>query len=329
MSAHSMIRPLLALLLTVACGGALRAEDAPAVDTKPRAAEIAKLASKNLLLGIGRAGDALVAVGDRGNILLSADGEKWEQVASPVNVTLTAVAFADAKTGWAVGHDATILKTADGGRTWTVQRFKPELGQPLLNLLALDAQRVFAIGAYGMFLKTDDGGATWADVPSPPLLEDGLHLNGMVRLGSGELFIAGETGLVAVSADGVTWERLAAPYEGSLFGVLPRGDKGALVFGLRGNVLMTDDVRSGSWTPVDIGSVQSMFGGAVLADGRVVLVGSDGEIVFITPAGAVSRAVLEDGVAGPGSGSLSGVLAWKDGLRIVGESGVAAAPLSK
>jgi photosystem II stability/assembly factor-like uncharacterized protein len=304
---------------------AVPAEEAPveaSPPVKPRAAEIARLASHTLLLGVACAGDTLVAVGDRGNILLSSDGQSWKQVEVPVNVTLTAVAFADAKNGWAVGHDATILHTTDGGKTWTLQRFMPEKGEPLLNVFAIDAQHAYGVGAYGMFLQTSDGGATWTEVEATPIREDGLHLNALIRLGDGNLFIAGETGLIGVSADGVTWERMPAPYEGSLFGALPHGEKGALVFGLRGNVLVTDDVRAGTWKPVDIGTVQSMFGGAMLPDGRAVLVGSDGEIVYVRPDGSAHRAP-------PASGSLSGVVAVAGHLQMVGEDGVARAPLGQ
>ncbi len=295
---------------------AAEAPAAPPVPEKPRPAERAHLASRNLLLGVAQAGSTLVAVGDRGNILLSGNGRDWKQVAVPVNATLTAVAFADADHGWAVGHDATILHTADGGKTWVLQQFKPEKGDPLLNVLAVDVQTAYGLGAYGMFVRTTDGGATWTDVEATPIREDGLHLNAMIRLGDGSLFIAGETGLVGVSTDGVTWERLPAPYEGSLFGALPRGEKGAMVFGLRGNVLITDDVRAGAWKPVDIGTVQSMFGGAMLADGRAVLVGSDGEIVYVRPDGSAHRAP-------PSAGSLSGVVVVDGQLQMVGEDGVA------
>jgi photosystem II stability/assembly factor-like uncharacterized protein len=306
---------LLPALLLASCGLAL-AQDAPnAKDLKPRPAEIAPRAAKSLLLAITRAGDRFVAVGDRGTILLSADGGTWEQVASPVHATLTTVSFADAQRGWAAGHDSAILHTADGGKTWTLQNFEPELSKPVLALLALDAQRAFALGAYGLLLQTTDGGASWSEVDAPTILEDGRHLNAMIRLGNGELFIAGETGLLGVSADGAAWKRLTLPYEGSLFGALPRGDKGALVFGLRGNVLYSDDVRAGKWTKVDTQTVQSMFGGTTLPNGTAALVGADGQYLLIDASGSVSKAHSP-------YGTLSGVLPRNGDLLVVGENGV-------
>src|SRR3546814_15031225 len=83
--------------------------------------------------------------------------------------------------------------------------------------------------------------------------------------------IAGEQGLIAISTDGgVTWTKQASPYEGSYFGVLPHGDKGALIYGLRGNVYVSDDARSGKWTKLETGTVASMFGGAARSDERRV-----------------------------------------------------------
>ena len=309
-------------LLLAVCGLAF-AQDTPtpnANDLKPRPAEIAPRALKNLLLAITRAGERYVAVGDRGTIAVSADGDKWEQIPSPVHATLTAVSFADAKNGWAAGHDAAILHTTDGGKSWSLQNFQPELSKPVLALHALDAQRAFALGAYGLFLATSDAGATWTHVEAPELLEDGRHLNSMIRLGNGNLFIAGETGLLAVSPDGAAWKRLTLPYEGSLFGALPRGERGAMVFGLRGNVLVTDDVHAGKWTRIETQTVQSMFGGAYLPSGEAALVGADGEILLIYPAGAVRKARAPHDARS--LGTLSGVLARDGELLVVGELGV-------
>jgi photosystem II stability/assembly factor-like uncharacterized protein len=307
------------------------AQDTPpanARDLKPRPAEIAPLAAQSLLLAIARAGDRLVAVGDRGVIVVSGDGRNWEQVAAPVHALLTAVSFADAQHGWAAGHDAAILHTTDGGRSWQLQNFQPQLNKPVLSVLALDAQRAWAVGAYGLFLTTADGGASWTQLEAPALLEEGLHLNALIRLNSGAYFIAGETGLLAVSSDGAAWTRLKLPYEGSLFGALPRGEQGAMVFGLRGNVFVSDDVRSNRWTRVDTQTFQSMFAGAYLPGGEAALVGADGEILLIATNGAVRKARGPADERSAGSGTLAGVVPADNGLLAVGELGVSRLAMS-
>ncbi|MDO8863322.1 YCF48-related protein [Haliea sp. E1-2-M8] len=74
------------------------------------------------LLDIARAGDRLVAVGERGVIILSDDdGASWRQAPVPVSVALTALHFPQPELGWAVGHGGTILHSNDGGESWSLQ----------------------------------------------------------------------------------------------------------------------------------------------------------------------------------------------------------------
>ncbi len=292
------------------------AADVPAVPAKPRPAEIMPLASQGLLLDIVNTGERLIAVGDHGNIVASIDGAKWAQAEVPVRAPLTAVSFIDAKNGWAVGHDAVILHTTDGGRTWALQNFQPELEKPFLDVLFLDNQHGFAVGAYGMFKESLDGGQSWTDLKNS-ISEGELHLNAIIRLGNGDLFIAGEQGTLGVSSDqGKTWTKLTSPYESSMFGALPIGAKGAIMYGLRGNIFVSTDVRTAKWTKVETQNVSTMFGGTALPDGRLALVGLNG-VIWITDAngGGVQR------VRGTVGTTQSAVIGFKGGLLMVGESG--------
>ncbi|HUR42150.1 MAG TPA: YCF48-related protein [Verrucomicrobiae bacterium] len=302
-------------------GAAAEAPEAPAAPVKPRPAEIMPLTPKNLLLDIVRAGDGFVAVGDRGGIITSPDGKNWTQAPVPVRAALTSVAFADAQHGWAVGHDAAIVATTDGGKSWTLQNFAPQLEKPLLDVLFIDASTGFTVGAYGLFLKTTDGGASWAEVEAPSIRAEEVHFNALVKLGDGSLFVAGESGMLAVSSDqGQTWTKLTSPYESSLFGALPVGDKGALIYGLRGNVYIAQDVRANKWTKLETQSVASMFGGATLADGRLAMVGLNGVVLLATADGKVTTKQTPTGTP------LSAAVAMDGGLLAVGESGVQPIP---
>ena len=297
------------------------AAEAPAAPVKPRPAEIMPLTPKNLLLDVYHTGERYVAVGDRGGIVTatqpSTDPKDWTQVPVPVRAALTAVHFPDPKNGWAVGHDAAIVATADGGQTWTLQHFQPELEKPLLDVLFLDASNGFAVGAYGLFLQTADGGKSWTEVDAPSIRAEEVHFNALIKLGNGSLFIAGESGMLALSADqGKTWTKLTAPYESSLFGALPVGDKGALIFGLRGNVYLTQDVKGSKWTKLETNSVASMFGGTVLPGGELALVGLNGVILVATADGQVRALQTPTGTP------LSSAVAVNGGLLAVGESGV-------
>lgn len=90
---------------------------------EPHGAQLMPRAAQSLLIDIARAGERLVAVGERGHVLYSDDsGKRWTQAPVPVSVMLTAVWFLDAQHGWAVGHDGMIIATDDGGANWRLQR---------------------------------------------------------------------------------------------------------------------------------------------------------------------------------------------------------------
>lgn len=290
--------------------------EAPAAAVKPRPAERMTLTQKGLLLDVVHTGERFVAVGDRGAVILSPDGQAWEQVDVPVRSALTAVTFADKNHGWAVGHDAAIIGTVDGGKTWSLQNFQPQLEKPLLDVLFLDVRRGFAVGAYGLMLQTADGGATWTEADAPSVRADEVHFNSLTRLGNGSMFIAGESGMLAVSADGRSWSRLKSPYDSSYFGALPVGANGALVYGLRGNVYLTTDVRGGRWTKVQTNSVASMFGGTVLPGGELAMVGLNGVIFIVDASGKVRSLQTPTGTP------LASAIPHNGGLLAVGESGV-------
>jgi hypothetical protein len=77
---------------------------------------------KRTLSDIAHTNGSLVAVGERGLIIVSRDGGlSWTQASVPVSATLTAVDFATDEKGWAVGHAGTILHSSDGGATWQLQ----------------------------------------------------------------------------------------------------------------------------------------------------------------------------------------------------------------
>ena len=86
-------------------------------------AAIMPLARHSLLLDITHAGERIITVGERGHILYSDDqGSSWTQALVPTTQMLTAVHFANAQRGWAVGHDGLILVSDDGGINWRIQR---------------------------------------------------------------------------------------------------------------------------------------------------------------------------------------------------------------
>ena len=243
----------------------------------PESGPIGETARRLLLIEAANLGNRIVAVGDRGYVIYSDDqGANWARAKAPAAPLLTAVHFADAKNGWAVGHDAVILATTDAGATWTQQFSAPAEQRPLLDVLFIDAQRGIAIGAYGAYYETADGGKSWN---TRKVLEEDKHLNGLVRTADGKLVLLGESGTILLSADeGKTWSAVPSPYKGSLFGGVTTGDGAVVAYGLRGRIYRSADAGK-TWKQVDNASQASLMGGTRLTDGTLVLVGAAGTVL--------------------------------------------------
>ena len=292
----------------------------------PTPAKPAARAASSLLLDLTRAGSGWVAVGQRGNILVSADGSKWQQVAAPADTTLTRVRFLDATHGWAVGYDGTILESADGGKSWKLQQFDAAWGKPYFDILFFDTDNGLLAGANGTLKKTADGGKTWVSVSSD-VFADSPNLYNLVTLGDGSLLLAGERGFLARSTDeGATWIRLKSPYTGSYFGALASGKTGVLIFGLRGNAFYAADAGKAAllsakelaamqaaasdaesagnkqnpisevagWAHLQHDDTEPLFGGVAGADGNIVLVGQNGRVMQVDLTSAALKRVPVD-----------------------------------
>jgi photosystem II stability/assembly factor-like uncharacterized protein len=249
--------------------------------------EPAPLAARSLLLDVTDAGGKLVAVGDRGHIVISTDeGRTWQQASVPTRAMLTGVAFADADHGWAVGHDGVIVATTDGGRTWQRQDDGKDLETVYLDVLFLDARRGFVVGAYGKCLFTEDAGANWRALR--PTDED-MHFNRVLRTPGGALYLVGEAGTLLRSSDeGRTWERLEVPYEGSLFAGIAPDDDTLVLAGLRGHIFTSRD-RGETWQPHDNNATVLISASTRTRDGLIVLAGQGGNFFLSRDGGRSFR----------------------------------------
>ena len=256
---------------------------APAtVDTGPPPSEwavMARLAPESLLLDVARSGDRLLAVGERGHILVSSDaGRSWTQAKVPTRALLTGAYLHDSQRGWAVGHDAVVLRTRDGGTTWERVHYAPEKERPLLDVWFKDAEWGLATSAYGELLATSDGGESWA----PRAIRDGddFHLNQLAAAADGTLYIAAEAGHLYRSDDGgETGLALPSPSEGSFFGLLPLAEGPVLAFGLRGRLFSSVD-RGMSWTRIETSTEATLLCGLEIGPGRFVVAGMEGTLVW-------------------------------------------------
>ncbi|SCX65896.1 Uncharacterized protein SAMN03159507_03195 [Pseudomonas sp. NFACC32-1] len=340
-SAARLLSMMLTLLLV---SGWTLASPTPVLLDQP-AMRSAK-APRAVLLAVTRAGERLVAVGERGIVLLSDDsGKRWRQAEVPVSVSLTAVQFVDPQQGWAVGHMGVVLHSRDGGETWTRQLDGIEAAQqalflarqrqdaqrlkdaerlvadgpdkPFLDLYFSDARNGYVVGAYGLILRTQDGGQNWQPWMQQVDNPEGLNLYG-IRAAGRALFIVGERGLLLRSTDdGASFHSLESPYPGSFFGVQGSANGELLVFGLRGNAYWSGD-QGASWRRMDTGLESALSASTRLGDGASVLASQGGDLLLSPGGGSRFRPL-----AAAAGTSVAGLVAAPDGSLIcVGLGGV-------
>lgn len=294
-------RILLSVLLAASSLGSVAA---PVGDALQRPALQVKQPERSVLLALARAGAPLIAVGERGVIVRSEDlGKTWQQVPSPVSVTLTMVRFADAQNGVAVGHGGTVLTTQDAGLSWQLRLDGKQLAaialrdasdntqrtnaerlaadgpdKPFLDVLLWDARRMLVVGAYGLAYFSPDGGSTWHSwttrLPNPRA----MHWYVARRAGD-TVLLAGEQGLLVRSDDdGKTFSALETPYRGSWFaGEIQPGGRITLA-GLRGNLWQSQGAGS-HWSAVPMPGPASITASAQTSNGDLLVGTQSGQVL--------------------------------------------------
>ncbi len=314
------MKPFLALFSVCNAVAAALAVAAITLSTHTSAQEAAtpsRLAAQSLLLDAAQSNGLMVTVGERGHILYSNDqGHNWTQADVPTQTLLTGVYLYNETLGWAVGHDATILRTQDGARTWQQVYYAPEEETPLLDVWFGTDQHGYAIGAYGLFLETNDGGTTWQQRWINDV--DDFHMNHITPLKERDLFISSESGVTYLSEDnGETWLSPESPYHGSFFGALPIDDNSFFLFGLRGHLFLTHD-KATSWQTIETNTTAMLTTALKSKDGNCYIGGTSGVLLIAKHCNATQTTLHPQ----PGRHAITAILDGDDSLILIGENGI-------
>lgn len=115
--------------------------------------------------------------------------QTWQVQNSGTTVALRHVHFVNSNTGYVVGHSGTILKTTNGGQTWTKLAFSIP-SATIIGCFFVNESTGWIGGDMGV-MKTTDGGANWSFQTGP---------EGITKL----YFLDANTGWAVGGGDGVT-----------------------------------------------------------------------------------------------------------------------------
>ena len=185
--------------------------------------------------------------------------------------------FQDANVGVAVGYNGIILKTLDGGTTWT---FYGALGAGTYRSVCFVDATTGIIVAHGkMVKKTVDGGETWTTWISEATTFNHFFETRFFNTTTGVAI--GDGGVIFRTNDaGATWTSatVTPAAGGQLWGLTVVSPTIAYASGQLGQIYKTTDAGA-TWTKEDIGNSTSIFRGmSHSGESKVLAVGDAGEI---------------------------------------------------
>jgi photosystem II stability/assembly factor-like uncharacterized protein len=216
--------------------------------------------------------------------------------------TLKGITFATATVGYAVGDAGTVMKTIDGGATWT-----PAPGPgATLNLTtvrcATDQLCLMALGDKTV-VRTVDGAATYSQV-TPAAAE----ISAVAFASPTRAIAVGADGLIVVSDDGgATWRRIGSAFADRIDAVVALSRTSAYAVHDK-EISLTGDGGS-TWSTVGIPTSRSILQ-VSFADAQTGYVRDDGGTLRRTTNGGASWQVVD---AGPGAGPLRDIVALTGG----------------
>ncbi|HMS33076.1 MAG TPA: YCF48-related protein [Ignavibacteria bacterium] len=130
----------------------------------------------------------------------------------PTGNMLYSLHFTDALTGYAAGSLGTIIKTTDGGKSWSTNASNTL--QDLSEIYFINKYEGFSVGSSGTILKTNDCGKLWSAVASGT----SGYLHDIIFTGRSTGYCAGLNGIILKSKDkGNSWSKLVTGTSAPLF----------------------------------------------------------------------------------------------------------------
>jgi len=185
--------------------------------------------------------------------------------------------FLDANNGFATGYNGIILKTIDGGATWT---FHGSLGAGTYRSIFFVNATTGFIASHGKLIKkTEDGGQNWTNWTSA---ETTFNHFFEIRFFNETTGVAiGDGGSIFRTTDtGANWTRVVIDplLQVNFGGLTVVSATTAYASGQVGQIYKTTDAGA-TWTKEDIGNNTSIFRGMANAgESKVLAVGDVGEI---------------------------------------------------
>lgn len=199
-------------------------------------------------------GDELIAVGNNGLVVSSADGEVWERQILPQAPSLLKVAACDSGATVALSFDNTIWLKQSKASQW--QSFEVPTSEQLMDLTCAPDGGWWVVGSYSTIMHSVDNGANWQSIS----LEEDAIITNIAFLNENDAIATAEYGMILSSSDsGQSWEITGyLPDEFYPHGMYFRSPQTGWVSGLNGFIYFTEDGGE-SWTKESVDTTVPVY----------------------------------------------------------------------
>jgi photosystem II stability/assembly factor-like uncharacterized protein len=194
----------------------------------------------------------------------------------------------NAQTGYAAGQFRAVVKTTNGGSTWTIQQFPPGSDNLWSIYFPTDADTGYIAGDPGIY-KTTDGGTNWVRQDLTLTNLRSVHFPANAQTG----YAAGINLIVKTTNGGVSWVKQDSTHSLSSVHFPVNAQTGYATGGeynsLKGAILRTTD-GGATWTGQNSGSSNYLYSvyfpvdaqtGYVVGESGTILKTTDGGMSFV------------------------------------------------
>jgi photosystem II stability/assembly factor-like uncharacterized protein len=195
----------------------------------------------------------------------------WTELNPKVpRVDYLGINFVNKDTGWAVGNLGALIKTTNGGTSWTIS--ETNTTTPILKVRSYDGQVVIASGFGGKILRSTDGGETFTQVISNVTGD----LWGLQMLNDTLGWACGNGNSLTKTTDGgQTWQNIETPGYTSDYWWIDFLTESYGFIAANGKVLRTSDGGL-NWEIIQAGDSQPLFSIDVIDSLHVAAAGYGG-----------------------------------------------------
>ena len=170
------------------------------------------------LIDVAACPDGRFAALDTRRKLWLLDGGQWSERPIDTPESVLSITCDPANRIWVTAAFSTLMRTSDGGESWTMQSMDEDF--QFTSIQFIDADWGIATGEFGTVTITEDGGETWNPAEYIP---NEFYPMAVVFTDRQTGFVAGLNGITWVTRDGAnTWTRYDTPSPTPLYGIASR-----------------------------------------------------------------------------------------------------------